>query len=306
MKENILKTLAFFDLFNHPLIKKEIFKYSWGSSVASSEGVIPAQAGIQVDKETGLYYLEGRNEVVQIRKERQQYLGKKLKIAERAVKKLRFVPFLRAVFLCNNIAFGTADKDSDIDVFIIVRDGRVWIARFFATLFLHIFFLRRHGNKIKDRICLSFYCSDKYLNLREIRIAKPDVYLIYWIASLIPIYDPDNLEEKVQSANGWILEYVPNGFKRIKQLEIIKNNKFSKLFKKTLEKMWQGGYGKLIEGQMKGAQIAKMKLNAYSVQDEKNNEVIINDKMLKFHENDRRLFYQNEWLKKVGMIKGID
>jgi len=300
--ENLIKALAFFDLFDQPLTKDEVLKYAWGfaSSSLPEERSASPEGGLRgVGEKDGFYFLTGREEIVKKRQERQNDLEKKLKIAKRAVKKLRWVPFLQAVFLCNNLALGTADKDSDIDIFIVARDGRIWMARFFATLFLQIFFLRRHGRKVKNRVCLSFYISDKYLNLREIRIEPPDAYLVYWLASLIPVYDPAGIFKKVKQANQWILEYVPNGFIDVEVGKNVKvdDDKFSKLFKKALEKMWQGSYGNLIENQLREIQKTKMKMNLHSKQNENNNDVVINDKMLKFHENDRRKYYQDLWKK---------
>jgi hypothetical protein len=62
--------------------------------------------------------------------------------------------------------------------------------------------------------------------------------------------------------------------------------------------MWEGKYGDLIEGQAKGIQQAKMKFNFGSVQNAGDTRVVINDKMLKFHEKDRRVEYRDEWIKK--------
>ena len=44
-----------------------------------------------------------------------------MKIANRAVEKIRWVPFLRAIFVCNTLAGPGLKEESDIDVFIITR-----------------------------------------------------------------------------------------------------------------------------------------------------------------------------------------
>jgi len=290
-KNNLIKTLAFFDIFDQPLTKDEIFKYLWQEKQINLN---------DVQNINDFYFLSNHQEIVKKRQNRQSDLEKKLKIAKRAVKKMRWVPFLEAVFLCNNLAFGVSNDDSDIDVLVVVRDGRIWTARFFTTLFLQVFGLRRHGKKIKNRICLSFYLSDKYLNLRNLRIESPDVYLIYWLASLKPIYDIVGITEKIQRANKWILEYLPNAFNGPDDSsEKDKNGGLAIFFKNVLERMWGGRYGDLIETQMREMQKTKMKMNLYSKQNKNNSEVVINDRMLKFHENDRRHFYQEKWIEKI-------
>jgi len=65
--------------------------------------------------------------------------------------------------------------------------------------------------------------------------------------------------------------------------------------KNFFEKIWQGGYGDLMEKQAKSLQETKFKLSSRNFEN-KDKKVILNDKMLKFHENDRRKKYQQQWL----------
>jgi hypothetical protein len=300
IKESILKTLAWFELFEHPLTSEELFKFLWMSPNLSYQNFLEELKKIVsekvVEEKDGFYFLPSKNELIGKRLEKKKWIDKKNKILKRAVKKMRYVPFLKAVFVCNNLSFKTASENSDIDVFIVAREGRIWIVRFFTTIFLNIFFLRRHGNKIKDRICLSFYCSDKYLNLRDIQISnRPDIYLIYWLSQLTLIYDVDDVVVKLERANNWIKEYVSNSLIENSDKDLlVEGNKFSKSFKGFFEKAWKSSYGDLVEKQLSEMQKVKMKMNLYSKQNENNANVIINDKMLKFHENDRRVYYQKK------------
>jgi len=248
------------------------------------------------------YFLPNQENLIAQRQAKTKYIDKKFKILYRAVKIMRFVPFLEAVFVCNNLSFETATADSDIDVFITARDGRIWIVRFFTTILLSLFRLRRTKKQIKNKICLSFYISDKYLNLRDIQISsRPDVYLIYWLSQLTAIYDNKNITEKLSRANSWIKEYLNHDLADVlgQNLTVV-DNKFSKIFKSFFEHAWSGKYGDLVENQLREIQKVKMKLNASSKQNEGGTEVVVNDQMLKFHENDRRHFYQKKWLEMIN------
>ena len=301
IKESILKTLAWFKLFEHPLTSEELFRFLWMSPNLTYQNFLEELKKLvsekAIEEKDGFYFLFGKSELVEKRLEKKEWIDKKNKILKRAVKKMRYVPFLKAVFVCNNLSFKTASEDSDIDVFIVAREGRIWIVRFFTTLFLSIFFLRRHGSKIKDRICLSFYCSDKYLNLRSIQISnRPDIYLVYWLAQLIPVYDIDYTSVKMERANNWIKEYVGSSLLENDGKELkVEGSKFSKSFKSFFESAWKGGYGDLVEKQLREMQKTKMKMNKYTKQGEGSAGVIINDQMLKFHENDRREYYRKKW-----------
>jgi len=302
IKESILKTLAWFELFEHPLTQKELFGFLWRSPKISYEDFVREIDNLVnkkvIGKEQDFYFLYNKNGLVEKRLEKEKFVDNKLSILKKAVKKMRYVPFLEAVFLCNNLSFKTAKENSDIDVFIIAKDGRIWIVRFFTTVILSLFGLRRTKKKIKDKICLSFYCSSKYLNLRTIQINdKPDVYLIYWLSQLVPIYDVDNVQEKIKKGNSWIKDYLNNvdNYELFDKFFNIQDDKFSRIFKSFFQNAWKGKYGDLVEKQLCEMQKTKMKMNAYSKQAENDTEVIINDKMLKFHENDRREYYKKKW-----------
>ncbi|MFZ2978714.1 MAG: hypothetical protein WA057_03525, partial [Candidatus Magasanikiibacteriota bacterium] len=196
------------------------------------------------------------------------------------------------------------DDNSDIDVFIIVRRGRLWLARLLVTLVSSFFRFRRTKRKIKNKICLSFYLSDDSLNLEKIAIDN-DIYLMYWLTQLIPFYDPEDLLSSLQKANTWVEKFLPNAFQPydlITKWRVVQIG-FGFKLKKFFEKVWQSGYGDLIESQAKGAQQAKIKMNYLSVQNANDTRVVVNDKMLKFHESDRRVVYRDKWAEKCKEIE---
>lgn len=303
LKQSILRTLAYFDVFGYALTKEELRRFLYGYT---------DNPDLQIDNwpnKDGFYFLPGREENVAARQRAVKWFEQKMKIAKRAIKKLRWAPFLRAVFVCNTLAGPGLVEDSDIDVFVVVRKGRLWLARLLATLVLSLFGLRRTKKIFKDRVCLSFYVTDDNLNLSKIALdedlsgvalAKTDIYLMYWLAQLIPIYDPDNLHTSIQRANQWVKKYLPNAFVPYELSERLQvsNGKISKFIKNLLEKMWSGKYGDLIEKQAREAQKARMKMNYASAQNEPDTRVIVSDQMLKFHENDRRVEYRDLWIER--------
>lgn len=303
----IIKTLAWFDLFDMPLTRAECFRFLYRApNVSYSDFLLTLDKMIEagaIEEKFAFVFLPGRSDLTNKRQERVKFNDFKSQRARRAVRLLRCVPFLRAVFLCNNVGMETADEDSDIDIFIIVKDGRIWLTRFFATLVLSLFGLRRTRKKISNRICLSFYLSDKFLNLRSLRIVDPDIYLIYWLANLTPLYDPNNLEQKIFAANAWVKDYLKSygSESRFSSTLAIADSWSSKKFKQIWEKMWQGQYGNIIENQAREVQKAKMKFNVKSLEKYQDSRVVINDQMLKFHENDRRRDYQKKWEEKIAL-----
>ena len=67
------------------------------------------------------------------------------------------------------------------------------------------------------------------------------------------------------------------------------------------EKILGGSLGNTLEKWSKKIQQAKMKRNPQNVHAHNNTHVVISDAMLKFHENDRRAYYKEEWKKRCEM-----
>ncbi len=298
VEKAIIKTLSFFDLFSYPLTKEEIFSYLWQ---VKSEQDFVSKVLIElldkkvVEEKNGYYFLLGREGNCEIRKNSLLESEAKLKIAHKAVKKINAVPFVKAIFVCNSVAFGLAKKDSDIDLLIVTTKKRLWLVRFFTNLILLLFGLRVGKNKAKSRICLSFYLNEDDLNLQNILVIPEDIYLVYWLVTLLPIFDNDKIKEKIIKSNSWINKFVPNFSNELSfYTKEIYNGWFKSLLKNILEKTWFGFYGDLMEKQAKEIQISKMKFALQNIEN-KAPGIVLNDSMLKFHENDKRKEYYEQW-----------
>lgn len=306
LETSIFKTLSWFDIFNHPLTKEELFRFLWQPPKISYHNFLEELEEIfdkkseKFDFKESFIFLKNRDEIVQIRKDKTVDVDKKLDIAKKALKKIRWVPFIKAVFVCNTVSSAIAKPESDVDFFIVVDPNRLWLARLLTTLSLSLLRLRRTKKRIKNKICLSFYISLNNLNLESIRIESPDVYLAYWLGQLMSIYDTGNIYKKLMQENTWAKNYLPNVFEDFFEEEDCSNKKSR--VKKFFEKTWGTAYGDLIESQAKGMQMAKIKMGRklrFEKDEDKFPSVIIKDDILKFHENDRRENYKEEWEEKI-------
>jgi len=305
----IIETISYFDVFDYPLTREEIFRWLWRPKKGN---VKPERVHISLDRlckigkiehRESYYFLPGKSSLVEQRKKSVPIVAEKLAIARRAARIARFVPFFRALFVCNTVASSAAKQESDIDVFIVIKKGRMWIARALTTFLLGLFRLRRSGNRIANKICLSFYVTDDRLDISGITIDMPDIYLMYWIDQLIPIYDPDDLHKTIREENKWVKGYLPHAllpYDMIARYRVM-NAKFQKGIKRFFEVAWKGAYGDFLESQVKGMQKKKMKTNVGSAQGEENTHVIVEDTMLKFHENDRRDYFRKQWKERISV-----
>jgi len=306
LKKAILRTLAYFDVQSYPLTATEIefflYKLSWTDFenllVVLGEMIIEGSLG----EKYGYYYLPNREILVENRQRNLVVSELKLKKARRAIKFIKAVPFLRAIFVCNTVAAGTASQISDIDFFVIAAADRVWLVRFFTNLILRLFGLRTYGQKTRDKICLSFFVDENNLNLGKLRALDHDIHFIYWIASLIPIYDTHNYWKRFFSANYWIKDFLPNFQPNFALSNILTPGKIGKIWQKAWETMWTGDYGKLLEKQSRDLQMFKMKINLKERANKSDNSIVINDGIIKLHEHDSRCDCASLWQNKINEL----
>lgn len=69
------------------------------------------------------------------------------------------VPFTRLVALTGSLAEGRATDKSDIDFFVMVEPGHIWLTRFWVTLLLESKGIRRTDTDITGKICLNWFAT---------------------------------------------------------------------------------------------------------------------------------------------------
>lgn len=297
IKRAIVEAIVFFDIFGASLTAWELWQ-SIGEKVSFTEFLDVLENNIpeSVAHRDNLYFLKGKDNIVEKRREQFDLSERKSRIARRAARILRFVNGVKMVAICNNFYY---KLESDIDLFIVIKPGRIWFSRFLITILIHLFGLRRHGKRIADRICLSFYATDNNLDLGNIALPEADPYMNFWIKYLRPIYN-DGVYEKFFQENSWVKDRLPNVLKQNPvSRELVLDNIFSKAFK-GLNGLWFDSFiGNVLEKLSKKVQLNKMSYNKVSVSKENDTRVIISDDILKFHENDRRQEIKDNLHKKL-------
>lgn len=304
LEQSILQTLAYFSTAQFPLTKEEVYRHLWRSPKTSFNevsGVLEemVKTGL-LGQQWGFYFLPGEVKSIEARRGAVVYNDIKLAKAKRAVRYIRWVPFLKTVLVCNSVGREVATKESDIDFLIITEPKRIWIVRLFTNTILRLFGMRTYGNKHEDRICLSFYIDTERLNLAPYRAVIEDIHFAYWIQQMIPVHDPDNFYERLLKANVWIDEFVPHRKKT--SLLVGETGWFGKVFKRFFEIAWKGAYGDLIEKQAKEMQWMKMRLMIKNNANKPDNAIVITEGILKFHEADTRIAFRESWLSKCATL----
>ena len=304
--EAIVETIAFFDLFSYPLTGFEVWKYLGAKcelsdvleileDITKKPPLVPPLQGGQVEKrgqiesKNGFYFLAGREEIIKERMARYNYTDKKFKRVVWLAKIFKFIPWIKTIAVGNIIGTHNLKKESDIDLFIITEENRVWLTRFFCILITKILGLRPKPENMQDKICLSFFISEEAMNLEKLMLPDgSDIYFIYWLAGLVPVYDKDGIYNKFIGANGWLKNYLPNW--EAGEINYRRNagKSFSWFYRDTID-MFFGG----LERRIKNWQIKILPKQLATIMN-LDTRVVASDSVIKLHSNDRREEYENK------------
>jgi hypothetical protein len=123
LARSIITTLAYYDIFNYPLTKEEIYNCSNtnGDTKTSvfEELEVLVNSGI-VYNSYNYYSINHNSHLIPKRIEGNKRAIKKMKTAKLFSKFISHFPFIRCVLLSGSISKGYMDEKADIDYFIVL------------------------------------------------------------------------------------------------------------------------------------------------------------------------------------------
>lgn len=163
--------------------------------------------GVLTEKD-GHYVFFGREDLVDERLLGTRFLYGKRKKAVRWAKKMIRVPFVLGVFAYGSLASGHTKEESDLDVYVVMQNGRIFTGRVLVSLFLEIFGVRRTATKIRDQVCLNHFAIRDAISFQEQYRSPFSAWL--W-ARMFPLALKDaSLQGDFYDANQWVSGYFPN------------------------------------------------------------------------------------------------
>lgn len=296
LKQAILATLHYFDLFDFAPTLSEIELYLYGWS-APQEAILETIKFLpEISHAHGFYFLVGREALAEERKERVKISEKLWGRAERFGSLFALCPFVRTVAVCNSLAYGNPSATSDIDLFVITAPERLATARFFMKLLTQIFGVRVHHDKIAGRFCQSFFVTEKTMNLESLAYDF-DPHLAYFVATMKPIFGEKIFAKFLEENDVWTGRY----FKRLlmPQAEHARRYSAAKMVQWLSEKILNlfGGIGEAFFAKFleKHDLIHKKKFP-------QSGGIVIRKDLFKFHEHDPREEISQKFLKRLSGI----
>jgi predicted nucleotidyltransferase len=207
IKENILATLAYFDLFNYPLTRTEIYlflKKKYNHELFDSSLKSLADDGV-IHQFDGFYSLQNDPNLISRRTEGNKKARELIRIAKTVGNILIRFPYVRGVAISGSLSKNFADEYSDIDLFIITAKNRLWIARTIMHCFKKLTFLVNKEH---------YFCMNYYVDEQQLEICEKNIYTAIEIGTLIPLQG-DVMFERFFAANSWTRDFLPNKCMRV-------------------------------------------------------------------------------------------
>jgi hypothetical protein len=295
LDESVLKTISYFDLFDYPLTRAEVWKYLVGEKTNLSEADAAVSALVtsgKLEEKNGLIFFPGRGSVAATRESRYRHSCRKWRRARRWANVFSGIPGVMLVAIGNTLSYNNAKDGSDIDFFIVVRRGNLWRTRIFAAALAAFLRLRPMPGDGRDKLCLSFFIADDNFDLKKFSIPGPtDIYLAYWIAQLAPLRGAPGVYERFLSENDWIKAILPNvaGEGAYRGSAGFWKYLFSPLA------ILPGSF-------LKNVQMRRFPASLREAMGRSDGSVVIGDGVLKFHLNDRRAEIYDKWVRRISNI----
>jgi len=157
------------------------------------------------------YILTRANQTRESRFEREQMSADKLSSAANFASLLtKAVPFVRTVAVTGSVAYGSAAKWDDIDLFIVTERKRLWISAFLTLILVRLDKLLSLRAPHLSLFCLS-YVHDEQGFAKESRRNRTNPLFARELLKAKPVAGADRYR-KILEENAWVSEFYSSSY----------------------------------------------------------------------------------------------
>lgn len=223
LEQSIYNTIRYFALFDMPVTAVQIWRslvldqednrQRWGGERLPSLREVRETLNVSdwlarlVGKTWGYYFEKDKAESVRRRLDRHVLAQHKWRLAKKLARWLALVPCVRMLAGSGSLALSNTRPESDLDMFVIVRQGRIWTARLLLLFTAQLLGRRRkHWDEVApDRLCFNHFITDQDFVMPP---AVRNLYTAVAYTHLTPLFGAKVLE-KFQNANApWLRSYL--------------------------------------------------------------------------------------------------
>ena len=227
--KDLIRFLAYFDIFKHPLQQKELEQMLAQPLGDLLEALCNKGVLYCID---GFYMLEKNHEWFHQRLDKNKRAKSYHKKIKNVSKIIRLFPFTRSICISGSLSKGVMDKDGDIDFFIMAANNRIWLNRTMLILFKKIFLLNS-----KKYFCVNYFIDEKILEIPD-----QNIFTAMEIWHLMPVNN-QVLYDQFMKDNHWIHSYFPE---KPNREVLVPAHKIS-AFTRFLEWMLSGSLGNRLD-----------------------------------------------------------
>ena len=302
VRAGLLRSLSFFNALGYaPTLPELILSWDGGQTINDSRFTIhDLKTSLQtliharvVAESCGRFTFVNRESLIVEHESREALFPRKLRQARRVASWLSCLSGVRAVCLCNTTALAHARDEGDLDFFVVTHRGSIWQTRGWGALPFQLLDRRPRTDRIsKDAVCLSFFVDDSALNLLGLTLPGDDPYFRYWFLSLLPLYD-DGVLADFWNANQALVERHSFARPWVLNPDVAISRSAFRVPRFTF-----------LESIAKKIQRSKFSPSIKAMMNQ-DTRVVVNDHVLKFHVEDGREKFRDQYQKNCQHY-GID
>jgi len=237
----------------------------------------------------------------ELRIEREKIAAQKWKKFLRIAKWFQAVPYLRGVLASGSLSINNTEHESDFDVLLVVRSGRLYSCRIFLSLVASAFRARRtrYERSAPDKFCFNHYITDGNMNIKHESLFNAQAYV-----NLKPVLVADGIFSRFYTENIWLNKYVYN-FKPAEEFVLRKvfYNPLLSFVGSVGEFVLDSSLGDKFENWAKKYQQKRIKNNPTTY--ESGGRVVFSDNELEFHPRSFEAFAIDKYNKKLKQLGTI-
>lgn len=200
-EQAVLKTLAYFDVFNYPMKPSEIHQFA--PILMSPLNVVPC---LNYMVNHGLIFQHGNffsinsdPAVAESRKANSKTTDKSIALAKRFSRFLSRVPFVDGVFAADTNSFELHPEGVELDFSIIAKPNRAWLCRFFIRLYMSLFWFRSSKS----------FGLNHIIDGGQLQLDDKSLMMATKLKMLTPMVNQELYSSFIKS-NTWANQFLPN------------------------------------------------------------------------------------------------
>lgn len=206
---SVLKTLWYKQIFNCPMSLYEIKHFLVDQKIETREELKNTVNELfrknLIEFGSGKYYFKHLHDA--LNPARKSNSVELINTSKEIIKNLSTIPWIKLISITGSVSALNANKNDDIDIFIIAEKNRVWLTRAFVVFMLKTMKAYRSEKDYAGKICPNIIIDESKLEWPKHR---QNIYTANEILMMRPVYNKHETYIKFLNSNAWLNQFFPN------------------------------------------------------------------------------------------------